>query len=196
MTSENPPRAGECQSSGNCTLGTGTPACATVAGSYRLCTYQPPVVTTASTSAQDECDVNRPCATGSCYPVLSFPNGQCGAGFQTRNMCRSSGCASDADCPGGVCGPTGFASEERVVGGAIRQCIKASCRSNADCTAQAGGICALVQPGCVTVNAQGAQSFYPAELACAYSNGCTNNSNCPGTAVCKPVNGVGWCVAR
>jgi hypothetical protein len=115
-------------------------------------------------------------------------------------MCRSDSCASDADCPGGVCGPRGFASENLVSGGAIRQCIKADCKSSAECTAKQNGMCALVQPGCVETNAQGAQSFYPAQLACVYSDGCTNNSNCPNTAGsssnCKLVNGVGLCVSQ
>jgi len=193
------PRDGECQSSSNCTGATGTPACATVAGGYRVCTFQPQPVSTASTSSLDECDINRACAVGSsCNSVLSFPTGQCGAaGAQTRNMCRKSTCASDADCPGGICGPTGFASEELISGGTIRQCIKADCKTSAECTAKAGGICALVQPGCVT-SAQGAQSFYPAQLACVYPDGCTNKSNCPNTvgSTCKVVNGVGVCISR
>lgn len=201
VASKTAPRAGECQSSANCTgTAAGTPACATIAGDYRVCTYQPPVVTAASTSAQDQCDGTRACAagTGSCYSVSSYPTGQCGAGFQTRNMCRKDTCASDADCPEGVCGPRGFASENLVSGGAIRQCIKADCKSSAECTAKPGGICALVQPGCVTTNAQGAQSFYPAQLACVYPDGCTNISNCPNTAgsTCKVVNGVGVCLSR
>jgi len=115
-------------------------------------------------------------------------------------MCRKDTCASDADCPEGICGPRGFASEDLVSGGAIRQCIKADCKTSAECTAKAGGMCALVQSGCVKTSAAGAQSFYPAQLACVYSDGCTNNTGCPRTAssgsICKVVDGKGVCVQQ
>jgi hypothetical protein len=194
VASANPPEARECISAGECNGGPpGTPACDTVAGGYNVCTHQPAPATGASmNAAADECNATKPCAAGStCYPVLAYAGGLCGnAPPVQRNACRKDGCTSDADCPGGVCGPRGLTVDEDILGGAIRECIKASCKSNADCTAQANGICALVQGTCA------GSTFLAPELACVYPNGCTGNENCPtNTAViCRVLNGVGSCV--
>ena len=107
------PRAGECMSSADCSGG-GLPgtACATVAGSYKVCAFQTPEATVATNPA-GQCDPSRPCATGKCYPVLTFPTGQCGgAGARNVNTCVADECASDADCPEGVCGPRGLTVKE------------------------------------------------------------------------------------
>lgn len=188
------PETGECISAGECRNGIGTPACATVAGAYQVCTYQPAVATAASMyPTADECSDSKPCPAGSsCFPVLAFANGLCGnAQPIQRNACRKDGCASDADCPGGVCGPRGLTVDEQILGGAIRECITASCKSNADCTAQANGMCALVQATC------SGSTYLPPELACVYPNGCTGPENCPrtGGTICRVLNGVGSCVA-
>jgi hypothetical protein len=172
-------------------------ACATVAGGYRVCTFQTPVAT-AATGPADQCDPSRPCATGNCYPALTFPSGQCGGGgARDVNRCLSDECATDADCPtGSVCGPRGLTNKEGYSGGAVRQCLKASCRTSADCTVRAGGMCALVQSNCAPA-ANGAFTFLPAELACVYPSGCTSQSDCPSNpaSICRVISGVGVCVA-
>jgi hypothetical protein len=182
-------------SAADCGRDEGT-ACATVAGAYRVCTVQAPVATTASAlPSADECGPSRACASGNCYQLLTFAGGQCGSAALLHNVCRTDGCASDADCTamGGVCGPRGFTSDDKVQGGAIRQCLKAACKSNADCTAQAGGMCALVQGGCIPA-AGGTQAFLQAQLACVYPNGCTSYSDCPGMSSCQVIDGKGVCV--
>jgi hypothetical protein len=183
-------------SAADCGRAEGT-ACATVAGAYRVCTVQAPVATAASAfPSLDECGPSRACTSGNCYQLLTFSTGHCGAASPVlKNVCRSDSCASDADCAamGGVCGPRGFSSEDKVEGGAIRQCLKAACKSNAECTAQTGGMCALVQGGCVPA-AGGTQTFAPAQLACVYPNGCTSYSDCPGQSSCQVLNGKGVCV--
>jgi len=199
VASINRPRPGECMSAADCGRDVGT-ACATVAGAYRVCTVQAPVTTTASDFPNlDECGPSRACASGSCYELLTFSSGHCGNAPPPvlRNVCRSDGCASDNDCTamGGVCGPRGFASEDKVEGGAIRQCLKAACKSNSDCTAQAGGMCALVQASCAPA-AGGTQTFLPAELACVYPNGCTSFSDCPDNSYCRVLEGRGLCVRQ
>jgi len=194
VASANPPESGECISSGECRSDTpGTPACAIVAGAYRVCTYQPAVATAASTSpAADECNATKACPSGeSCYPVLAFAGGLCGnAPPVRRNACRKDGCTADTDCPGGVCGPPGLTVDEQIIGGAVRECIKASCKSNADCTKQANGQCALVQATC------SGSTYIAPELACVYPSGCTGNENCPTStpSICRVINGVGTCV--
>jgi hypothetical protein len=183
-------------SAADCILGEGT-ACATVAGAYRVCTVQAPVATTASEyPTLDQCGPGRACPSGSCYELLNFPGGQCGSSAAlTYNVCRSDGCASDADCAamGGVCGPRGFTTDDLVQGGAIRQCLKANCKSNADCTAETGGMCALVQNGCVPSSGG---IWVPAQLACVYANGCTSQSDCPARSSCRVVNGRAVCVSE
>jgi hypothetical protein len=145
-------------------------------------------------AAADECNATTPCAAGStCYPVLAFAGGLCGnAPPVVRNACRKDGCAADSDCPGGVCGPRGLTVDEQILGGAIRECITASCKSNADCTARANGMCALVQATC------SGSTYLPPELACVYPDGCTGSENCPrtGGTICRVLNGVGSCVSQ
>jgi hypothetical protein len=91
-----------------------------------------------------------------------------------------------------VCGPRGLTVDDQIIGGAIRQCIKASCKSNADCTAQANGMCALVQATC------SGSTYLAPELACVYPSGCTGNENCPTTmaSTCRVLEGVGTCVTQ
>jgi hypothetical protein len=196
VASANPPELGECISAGECMSGTpGTPACATVAGAYRVCTYQPAPATAASANpAGDECNATKACAAGStCFPVLAFASGLCGnAPPVQRNACRKDACTSDAECMGGVCGPRGLTVDEQILGGAIRECIKASCKSNADCTAQANGMCALIQATC------SGSTYIAPEFACVYPSGCTGNENCPTTmaSICRVLNGVGTCVTQ
>jgi hypothetical protein len=172
-----------------------------VAGGYRVCTFQPPVATTASAyPTLDECGPGRACPSGGCYPVLNFPSGQCGmAAAITYNACRTDGCgAAGTECSAGsICGPRGFSSDEKAQGGAVRQCLQAACQSAADCTGQPNGICALVQTGCALA-ASGAQTFLPAQLACVYPRGCTSASDCPRDPLsyCRVVKGEGVCVTQ
>jgi hypothetical protein len=176
-------------------------ACATVAGGYRVCTFQPPVATTASAyPTLDQCGPGRACASGSCYSVLNFPSGQCGASAAvTYNACRGDGCTFDTDCNGGVCGPRGFSSDDKAQGGAVRQCLQAACKSAADCTGQPDGICALVQTGCAFA-ANGTQTFLTPQLACVYPRGCTSVSDCPSESgsysYCRVVKGEGVCILQ
>jgi hypothetical protein len=195
VASANPPEPGECISGGECmSMTPGAAACATVAGAYRVCTYQPPVAMGSSmNAAADECNATKACADGTCYPVLAFAGGLCGnAPPIQRNACRKDGCASDADCPGGACGPRGLTVDENILGGAIRECIKASCKSNADCTAQANGMCALIQATC------SGSTYIAPEFACVYPSGCTGNENCPTNtaSICRVIGGVGTCVTQ
>ena len=195
---------GECTSAAAC-AGSAGPACATVAGGYRVCTFQPPAATTASAlPSLDQCGPGRACTSGNCYSVLNFPSGQCGnSAALTYNACRADTCGSDADCKdGGVCGPRGFSTEEKVQGGGIRLCLPAACKAAADCTKQPNGICALVQAGCAPA-ANGAQTFLPPQLACVYPRGCTSLSDCPigdpprePASYCRVVRGEGVCVTQ
>jgi hypothetical protein len=200
VASINQPR-GECMSAADCGGGAGA-ACATVAGGYRVCTFQPPVATMSSSLASlDQCGPSRACSSGKCYSVLNFAGGQCGsAAALTYNNCRQDGCTSDADCPMGVCGPRGFSSEEKISGGPIRVCLPAACKSSAECLGQANGLCALVQAGCGIAADGTPTEFLPAQLACVYPRGCTTASDCPredgSYSYCRVVRGEGVCVIK
>jgi hypothetical protein len=188
-------KAGDCQSSADCTVGnSGNPQCAEVIpGGYRVCVYQAPIVTTTSMNPIDQCDGTRPCASGACYAALQYPSGQCGlGGVSPRNMCLSDKCASDSDCPDGICGPRGLTSDNNVTGGFVRQCLQADCHLNADCKAHPQGVCALVAGGCP--NTPGFRLFHPAQLACVYPDGCFSNADCK-QGSCMVIGGSAVCVA-
>ena len=128
---------------------------------------------------------SHPCATGSCYRVVYMPTGACGAGGATeQNRCRSDVCNSDADCPGGVCGPRGYSDENYIQGGFIRECIPAQCRSDAECNAESGGVCALIRQGCEPRDHPG-YLYRPTQLACIYPDGCARDQDCPTGGHCS-----------
>ncbi|MCC7543049.1 MAG: hypothetical protein IT379_42930, partial [Deltaproteobacteria bacterium] len=64
-----------------------------------------------------------------------------GAAPPPGNTCRYDGCATDADCGGGICLPPG------AIGNLNAACVAAPCRSPADCTRRAGGQCVLARTG-------------------------------------------------
>ena len=188
------PLTGECRSPANCLGGSGM-GCSEVPSGYRVCTFQTAQATMPSSiPTLDECDASRPCREGGCFSIQVFPNGVCDLGQpRTYNVCRNNECTMDADCPSGsICGPAGFSGTEQYVGGTVRQCLRASCRSNDDC--RAGGVCSVVQAGCDLPAADNSQAYLPAQMACVYANGCTSTSNCPNGAVCKVIGNEGVCV--
>jgi hypothetical protein len=200
--------AGACQTAADCSAGWIGPNGADfppvpgecseiVPGGYRVCTYHPPFATEPSGSLNgggDECDGSRPCSAGNCYRVEALITPPCyDSSAAWLNRCRSDECASDADCPGGVCGPPGFSRETLIRGGFIRQCIPAACRSNLDCTAQPGGVCALIGERCEPTDGPSVRNR-PAELACVYADGCTGN-DCP-IGSCIVTGGQAVCVAH
>jgi hypothetical protein len=183
------PRATGCASDSECG---GVPgACAEVVpGGYRVCVDKGGEVT-APSAIPGQCDGTRPCATGKCYAGQFYPSGACGlGGVSPENVCRSDECATDADCHGGICGPSGLSSGEHVSGGDVRQCFAASCRSNMDCAAAPGGVCSFIPQACV------GSKYFAAQVACVYPGGCTSTADCcNGTCgICEVVGGRTVCV--
>jgi hypothetical protein len=186
--------SGECQTAGDCPVSGDAVAQCEQVGGYRICVDAVHEATLPSAYPDvDQCDARRPCTTGACYATIVYGSGNCGlGGASVINECQSDACSSDADCPGGVCGPAGLTSDASVEGGGIRQCFKADCRSNADCTRHAGGVCALVAGWC----AQGQSpftAFRPAQLACVYDGGCRRTADCP-RGECTVIEGSALCV--
>jgi hypothetical protein len=210
LDSGKPAPAGECASDADCSQYAnlfGAGQCSEfVPGGYRTCTYHPAEATEPSPYADgtaDECDATRPCGEGRCYLVTFSPTGVCGAGgAEDLNRCRADECTSDADCAGGVCAPRGFRLEANVEGGDVRSCILAGCRSNADCNAEPGGICAVIHHTCAErVDRYPGRTVRPEQLACVYAGGCTRDADCPigncvlsdGRAVCAAASDTNDC---
>lgn len=173
--------------SGDCTLGSAADACPDgsecvemVPGGFRVCANKPPEATTCH-HPMDECCESADCTQGACYSKHLAPVFE-SCEFGTYNVCAVDACQEDRDCPEhAVCVPAG------IFGKAIRRCLPASCRTDSDCTAQKGGICAPVQAACCN-------DF--AALLCVYpENGCRSHKDCPEDRACKAdgKNGVGIC---
>jgi hypothetical protein len=202
VDSGKPAPAGECARDADCSEDAnlfGAGQCSEfVPGGYRTCTYHPAEATEPSPYA-NECDATRPCAEGRCYLVTFSPAGLCtagGGGAADLKRCRADECASDADCAGGICAPRGFRLEANVEGGDVRSCIPAGCRSNTDCNAEPGGVCAVIHHACVESTEHPGRTLRPEQLACVYAGGCTEDADCPigncvlsdGRAVCAAAN--------
>jgi hypothetical protein len=92
------------------------------------------------------------------------------------NVCAADQCQSDADCqitgqaPGYICAPAGTLNLQ------ARACVYAGCRTDADCTASPGGMCAPVPDSCC-------QTVYG--LYCVYPGGCRFNSDCQTGQYCS-----------
>jgi hypothetical protein len=100
--------------------------------------------------------------------------------MEPHNECAADQCSADKDCGANqICAPAG------TLGLRIRACLSAACKTNADCTAAVGGVCAPVQePCCNTV----------AGLFCRYpGNGCRKNGDCPSPQFCDTSSGVAVC---
>jgi hypothetical protein len=165
-----------------------------VPNGFRICVVRDVVATQPATGGgPHECDGAHPCAQGRCYAILAFPSGVCGlGGASPGNLCLADQCASDADCAGGeICGPAGLSSDSSESGGAARECFKASCHGNADCTARPGGVCAFVAGHCARY-----VTFVRGEVACIYPDGCASSADCCGgtCGTCQVVDGEGVCV--
>jgi hypothetical protein len=114
-------------------------------------------------------------------------------GGNTHYVCIADRCASDGDCPGGVCAPAGVVVDldsGHFVPLPARTCIKASCRRDADCTAAPGGRCWLANFAycCNPVDKP------PAQLVCVYPDGCTSHTDCGEGNRCTVREGRTSCV--
>ena len=188
------PPAGGCDAADECGVAGAGATCAALSGGYRVCVPEARVATEPSVNPTvDECDATRPCGVGACYAALRFPSGQCGlGGAGEQNICLADACQSDADCAGGICGPSGLTSNELHAGGGARECFRAGCRDDADCRLEAGGVCAFVASSCGRPLV--GSGFRSAQLACVYPGGCVTDSDCGG-ASCSIVDGTAVCLA-
>jgi hypothetical protein len=162
---------GGVMSSGDCTTDADCPGgkCVGVTpGGFRVCQVAPDKAVTCDSPGLDQCcptmgvtcPNNAPCYAG---PLLPFC---AGIPMQPHNQCAVDQCTQDADCTSGqICTLAG------TLGRKIRACMTASCKLDADCVADPGGICAPVMEPCCGV---------VAGLFCVYPNsGCRSNADCP-----------------
>lgn len=169
--------------SGDCTPGSPTEVCPPdgstcteiVPGGFRVCAKIPDEATECLAQGFDECCNSSECSEGACYQNNVMPNFGCGgAQPMDMNVCATDACDSDADCMQGVgqmiCAPRG------VGGSPIRHCMVAACRTDVDCTAEPGGICAPVQNPCCS-SWEGLYCVYPSN-GCRTQADCQNGDNC------------------
>lgn len=164
------PAHGDCLVDADCPGG----ACVEVtAGGFRVCATPPEKATLcASTLGLDQCCDSVPCPNGEPCRVGPLVPICAGVPIEPYNQCAADQCTQDADCaPGQICGPVG------ALGLAIRACLGAGCKLDADCTAAPGGVCApVLEPCCNTV----------AGLSCVYpSGGCRSSADCQSGESCQ-----------
>jgi hypothetical protein len=177
---------GDCSTNADCPSG----SCIELApGGWKTCASLPSEATQCTMPAppiRDQCCSSADCGSGRCYAASSVP--YCaGAPMPEYNVCLSDQCMSDDDCihdnpDPWICFPAG------AYGYPTTTCRTAFCRTNADCTAASGGICAPIQNPCCTV---------PYGLACVYPGGCMSDQDCApdGTESCTidPLTGIATC---
>jgi hypothetical protein len=156
---------GDCNGPEDCG---GNPCVEITPGGWRSCT-DTVLEATSCTTPQDECCTTADCAHGLCLQAPLVP--YCGGPQPLEyNACATDECQDDSPCSGpgydGVCLPA------PMLGRKIRACMTVSCRVNADCTTEPGGICAPVDDPCCG-QVSGLYCVYP-------SNGCRPNAVCRG----------------
>ena len=166
-------------------------------GGFRTCS-KPPVEATSchehDPGSMDQCCTSKDCSEGKCFSSTQMPQWSCGGAQPVEhNVCMADQCSSDDDCKQD--GSPRICVAAGAVGNAVSYCLRASCHTDADCSAEPGGICAPVrQPCCRAL----------AGLLCVYpTHGCRSDSDCPqghceadftrGVAECK--DGPAMCPA-
>lgn len=198
---------GDCQSSMEC-MGGGT--CVELTpGGFRTCQYpaQPntqcglgqggmsgtggggggtggaaPVLDECCENVEDvnDCGDNELCITTPLYP-------SCGQQEPPHNICQNDGheCDNNANCSNNDQGP-GFCIPEGTFGSQVRKCIRISCATDSECTAQPGGRCVPVDETCCPGAVRG--------LYCTYdAGGCRKDADCGAGNTCQVSAGVASC---
>jgi hypothetical protein len=132
-----------------------------------------------STAPADECCTSDDCG-GRC--VLSPLIPQCGGPSEIpHNVCtdQQNQCDNAQDCDGNLCVDPG------TIGNKVRQCLPTKCGTDAECTAEAGGLCELVF-GCCDL-AVGLYCVYP-------TGGCRRDSDCGAGNYCQVQGNDAKCV--
>lgn len=167
---------GDCASDADCP---GGHCVAVTPGGFRVCLI-PPTPAAACGSQLDQCCPDQPCAGGeACLPSPLVP--LCvGIAMEPHNQCATDQCSDDKDCGAAqICAPAG------TLGRRIRACLPAGCKTDSDCTAGVGGVCAPVQEPCCN-NVAGLYCRYP-------GTGCRKNGDCPSTQYCDVSSGAAVC---
>jgi hypothetical protein len=123
----------------------------------------------------DQCCDSSECINGRCFPGPFGP--YCGGILPPgNNLCAVDECQVESDCPTPppsylyVCAPA------MTMGSPVRSCVLSTCRTDADCSAEPGGVCGPVQTACCSG---------PVGLYCSYpSDGCLRPSDCQGNSHC------------
>jgi hypothetical protein len=136
-------------------------------------------------SELDECCSSSDCAKGKCHD-MPFPRSTRCNDTASHNVCASDQCTPGSCGPEGACLPAGTL-------GPVAMCIKAGCQTDADCDAEPGGSCLLVQDPCCNGAYLGLLCSYPGR-GCWFDGNCDlgfcgmaangKDSACRGSLVC------------
>lgn len=171
------PNSGDCDTDADCP---GSTCVEITPGGFRVCKSSYLPVDGCSQPDLDECCNSTECPSGeACLAAPLTP--YCGGPAPLEyNVCGKDQCSSAADCPNGICAPTG------TLGNKVRACYSGSCLVDSDCSAAPGGICAPVVDPCCN---------QPVGLFCVYPGGCRTASDCDQGEYCQiQPNGSTECV--
>jgi len=175
--------SGDCDDSSDC----GGEDCIELApGGFRICASSPPEATecVSQPPMDDECCTTADCAAGACHDFATLP--YCGGPQPASyNLCVVDLCSGDGDCPSTPQSPA-LCAPAHVFGSPVRICMTAFCRTDADCGAGPGGICAPIDSPCCG---------WPQGLGCVYPDGCRFQQDCPtGSCALDIGTGTGICL--
>jgi hypothetical protein len=155
--------SGDCSSSADCG---GAPCVALVEGGFHVCQEAVDPAVECTGSGLDECCDSTDCEGGLACHLAPVAPACFGLRPVPHNICASAECVGTVDCRGpAICAPPGTVHNQVAV------CIPAFCKHDADCQAEAGGVCATVESPCCAA----------LSLACVYpSDGCRSNGDCDG----------------
>ena len=166
---------GDCTTDADCPGGTCAPI---TPGGWLVCLVVPPEATSCNPpmNQADQCCSSADCKQGQCWSTQTLP--YCGGpAMQIYNECMTDACTSDAECVHGADVPPEICAPAGTFGEPVRFCFTAYCHTDADCTAQPGGVCRPVTGPCCAA---------PVGLGCVYPGGCARTPTAGrGTVACS-----------
>ena len=159
-----------------------------IAGGFSVCEQDPKYEAPFGCEVTDDCCDDLACPGGRC--VRSMDVDYCtDYVVEPRNRCVDD-CTGHDECEP-INGEPSFCLPPNLYGALGRSCVSAFCWSDADCTAEPGGVCAVIESGCFGKCSPTIGCVYPGPSACVTWDHCGDDERCvyvgpEGRATCKP----------